>query len=64
MARNLKNERSSNKPASDSTPSGMKVMDPAPGGGRIRSISGPSIKSDPQGPRGAPYMDKGEAQSK
>jgi hypothetical protein len=63
MARNLKNERSSNKPASDSTPSGMKVMSPAPHGGKVRTISGPSIKSDPQGPKGAPYNDKGSAQS-
>lgn len=64
MGRNLKNERSSNKPASDSTPSGMKVMSPAPNGGKVRNISGPSIKSDPQGPKGAPYMDKGASESK
>lgn len=63
-SRNLKNERSSDKPASGSTPSGTKMMNPAPGGGRVRNISGPSIKSNPQGPKGAPYADKGAAQSK
>ena len=63
MGRNLKNERSFNKPASDSTPSGMKVMSPAPNGGKVRNISGPSIKGDQVGPKGAPYMDKGKAQS-
>jgi hypothetical protein len=62
-SRNLKNERSSDRPASSSTPSGTKTMDPAPGGGKIRTISGPSIKSNPQGPKGAPYNDKGSAQS-
>lgn len=61
MGRNLKNERSNNKPASDSTPGGMKTYGPM---SKVKNISGPSIKSDPQGPRGAPYMDKGEAQSK
>lgn len=29
--------------ASDSTPKGTKTMDPAPGGGMIRTIDGPKI---------------------
>lgn len=60
MGKNLKNERSSDRPASDSTPGGMKTYGPM---SKTRTISGPSIKSDPQGPRGAPYNDKGSAQS-
>ena len=65
MGRGLKNERYSEKPASDSTPSGMKVMSPAPNGGKVRNISGPSIKSSNSGPKDAPYYDKSvPAQSK
>ena len=63
MSRNLKRDPDSNKPASDATPSGMKVMSPAPNGGKVRNISGPSIKGEQVGPKGAPYMDKGKAQS-
>ncbi len=43
MAKNLKNQPGFTKAASDSTPSGTKMMDPAPGGGMVRNIKGPSI---------------------
>lgn len=43
MDKNLKNQPGLNRPASDSTPGGMKTMDPKPGGGMVKNISGPSI---------------------
>lgn len=43
MAKNLATPKSMDRSASDSTPSGMRKMDPAPGGGMIRSIKGPAI---------------------
>lgn len=43
MAKNLSTPKNMDRAASDSAPGGMKKLDPAPGGGMIRSISGPSI---------------------
>lgn len=43
MAKNLSTPKSMDRAASDSAPGGMKKMDPAPGGGMTRNISGPSI---------------------
>lgn len=49
MGKNLTNRTGVVKAASDSTPSGMKEMDPAPGGGKVRDISGPSVNSSTKG---------------
>lgn len=43
MDKNLKNQKGLDRPASDSTPSGTKMLDPAPGQGKVRNISGPSV---------------------
>lgn len=49
MDKNLTNQKGLNKPASDGTPSGTKTMDPAPGGGMVRNIKGPSIHTTNKG---------------
>lgn len=43
MAKNVSTPKSMDRAASDSAPSGMRKMDPAPGGGMVRNIKGPSI---------------------
>lgn len=61
MGKNLKNQTGFTKAASDSTPSGTKTMDPAPGGSMIRNIKGPSIhnKSDAGDMKNGNGVDKG-----
>ncbi len=49
MDKNLKNQTGVSRPASDSTPSGTKTLSPAPGGGTVKNISGPSVHTKSSG---------------
>lgn len=49
MAKNLSTPKSSNAPASDSTPGGMKTLSPTPTGNQVRNISGPKVMQTNKG---------------
>ncbi len=45
MDKNLKNQTGYKNAASGSTPAGTKELSPAPGGGKVKMFSGPSVHS-------------------
>lgn len=58
MDKNLKNQPGYKDAAGSSTPSGTKMMDPSPGGGKVRNLSGmPSVHN--KNPAGNLKNDKG-----
>jgi len=49
MDKNLKNQPGFTKAASGGAPSGAKDLSPAPGGGKVKNISGPSVHTKNSG---------------
>lgn len=45
MDKNLKNQPGYKSAATGSTPAGTKELSPAPGGGKVKMFSGPSVHS-------------------